>query len=279
MYRVLLPAESLRPYIECYWTFRAAPGTSAQLREHIVVDGRADVMFNFGCGYQRARLHRAQGSDTLRVSHIDAQRTYPVVIEQSGAIHLVGARFRPGGLAAFCLVPMHELSGRLLDLAQLFGPEAHDLEGRLFDAAERPRAQAALLDAFFLKRLAPPRAHAAALACARQIERDPAQHIAALSTQFGYSIRTVDRLFQQKFGFGPKFYARMTRFCYALTALVQDPQRDWPDLLLQGGYCDQPQLIKAFHDFAGVTPEQYRAVLLARQTPYAPNLVQLLQEH
>src|SRR5688572_20174561 len=105
MYRFALPALPLRLYIESYWFIRSGAAESMTLQENIFVDGRADILFNFGVGYQRRSSQDAADS-SLTFSNIDAPREYPVAIRQHGSVDLIGIRFRAGGLAAFVIVPL-----------------------------------------------------------------------------------------------------------------------------------------------------------------------------
>src|SRR5688572_32851803 len=100
MYQFALPALPLQPYIESYWFIRADEGGSLTLNESIFVDGRADILFNFGVAYERSDLTGSTGA-TLPFSNVDAPREYPVAIAQHGSVDLIGIRFRAGGLAAF----------------------------------------------------------------------------------------------------------------------------------------------------------------------------------
>ncbi|MBZ0280033.1 MAG: helix-turn-helix domain-containing protein [Anaerolineae bacterium] len=268
MYRFAAPHHLLQPYIDSYWFLRSEQ--PFPLEEKIFVDGKADIIFNFGCGYQR-------GAMNVPFSNLDAQRHRPVTIAQYGLIHLVGVRFKAGGLTAFLPMPMHEISDLHLDLPTAFGKSAQELENRLYDAALDTPQQVDLLDHFFLNRLALPPAYAWVFHTARRIENAMGNvQLAALSSEMGYSIRTVDRLFQHFFGMRPKFYARITRFHHALALLVRQP--GLADVALTSGYYDQSHFSKDFAAFTGCTPRQYADYLTARSRTPAPNFVQFLQD-
>lgn len=276
MYQLFAPARPLQPFITSYWVFRAR---DAQLQENVFVDGQADLLFNFGCAYTRRYLNASDKSDLLGFSNLDAQRNYPVGIVQQGDIDLIAVRFRPGGLAAFLPLPSRELSNQALDVHAVFGAASRELENRLYDAAGDRAAKIRLLNTFFLRRLRLDTPYEFALYIARQIEAaDGKIAIQELSSQVGYSIRTVDRLFRGWFGLSPKFYARIARFQRALKLLTRDPNISLMDVTLSCGYYDQSHLTKEFSDFTGQTPEQHRLHLLAKAAAPPPNLVQFLQE-
>lgn len=278
MYRLAAPHSLLRPFIDNYWFFDALPGQSAVLEERIFVDARADLLFNFGCGYLRHSLADGGTKESLPRSNLDAQRRYPVLIEQCGDIHLVGVRFRAGGLAAFLPAPMYELSDLTLDVDSALGQAAGELEGRLYDAARDSEMQTALLDDFFLKRLTLPPAYDFCHFIAGRIEAAGGDvRLERLAREAGYSLRSIDRFFRAAFGVSPKFYARIIRFQRALTTLARQPEANLPNLALACGYYDQPHFAKEFSAFAGEAPGRYVDYLQSKRAAPAPNLVHFLQ--
>jgi len=126
------------------------------LHEHIFVDGKADILFNFGAPYQRQNLNDANGNCILSRSNLDAQCRYPIIIAQSGLIDLIGVRFRAGGLSVFTRAPLNKFTDLALDLELIFGATIRDLEARLFEALNDVEHQIALLDSFFLSRYVAP---------------------------------------------------------------------------------------------------------------------------
>jgi AraC-like DNA-binding protein len=271
MYRLYSPAPPLLPYIEQYWALRSTAVTD--LNEEIFVDGRADILFNFGVGYARRNLLGI--AQTLVETHLDAQRTYPVAIAQAGVIDLIGVRFRAGGLAAFTPIPMDQTSDLTIDLAAIWGDAPRTLEAQLYDCPH-DAARVALLDAFFLRRLAPTSNDKLLRYVAERIDALAQPRIAALSDEVGYSIRTLDRLFKARFGYSPKFYARVTRFQRALAAVMSSGV-GFAEIAAACGYYDQAHFTHDFSRFAGSTPAVYRALVQARQDDLPPNLVQFFQ--
>jgi AraC-like DNA-binding protein len=272
MYRLYSPSPLLSPYIEQYWALRSTGATA--LDEAIFVDGRADILFNFGVGYLR---QKASGeAQTLYATHLDAQRTYPVAIAQTGAIDLLGVRFRAGGLAAFTRIPIHETSDQTIDLAALWGSTPRTLEVQLYDCTD-DLGRVALLDSFFLRHLAPT-PYAPLLRYVASLIESPLQpRISALSREVGYSIRTLDRLFKAAFGYTPKFYARVARFQRALALVGAPGEVTFAEIAATCGYYDQSHFTHDFNHFAGSAPAVYRALMLARTDDPPPNLVQFFQ--
>ena len=278
MYQIFLPAPALQPYIQVYWMARSSPGQPESIRENVFVDGRADIIFNFGCAYQRHYLNQPDAADSLNFSNLDGQREYPVAIVQDGVIDLIGVRFQPGGLSAILPLSPDELSNQTIELKLAFGAAALELENRLFEAPDAAY-RVALLNAFFLSRLIVSSPYDFARYVAHFIEAaSGAVNMKDLSAEVGYSIRSVDRTFRHYFGLTPKFYARVVRFQQVLHMLSAESEADLAEITLACGYYDQSHLTHEFADFTGQSPTLYRAHLLEKLTAPPPNLVQFLQD-
>jgi AraC-like DNA-binding protein len=280
MYAIYLPNAPLRPYIECFWFLQTNLTPPAQLEENIFTDGRADILFNFGAPYLRRNAGDQEQAHSLTASNLDAQRRYPVHIVQQGQLHLIGVRFRPAGLAAFLPMPMGQLAGLTLDLHNAFGPAGEELEYRLFETAGHRPQQLALLNTFFIRRLAVGAGHTLVNNLVATIEQHGGQiTVRDLSRTYGYSIRTIDRIFQNVMGLSPKFYARIVRFGRVLNCLLHQPAAAWADIAAGYGYYDQPHFVKEFVEFTGQQPERYRAQLRREEVTTPPNHVQFLQDN
>ncbi|MDX2078535.1 MAG: AraC family transcriptional regulator [bacterium] len=274
MYQFYSPAIPLRPYIENYWILKTQSSQDMPIQEAIFVDGRADILINFGVSYLRGNPQHPLVPITF--SNLDAQRTYPVVIHQIGAIHLIGVRFKIGGLAPFIRYPLYELSDNVFPLGDILGQGACDLEEQLYDIPN-PSAQIGLLDAFFLKLLRLHDSYQLVMTISRQLIARQLS-IQQISADMGYSIRSVDRLFRQMMGFSPKFYARIARVEAVIETLYKNPIISMAELALKFGYYDQAHFSKEFKDFTGQTPLAYREKLRQPIMNPAPNLVQFLQD-
>lgn len=276
MYRLYPPCPPLRPYIDNYWLLRASIPAHAPLTEAVFVDGKADILFNFGAAYQRAG--DAAGARIVARSNVDGQRLTPIQITQTGEVHLIGVRFRAGGLSPFLAMPAHELSGEVVEVEAVFGAAARTLEDELYDLARYPERQVERLNRFLMARLQPSAVHDLVGAMiARLTDRAP-RSIGDLSAEFGYSVRSVDRFFRQVTGFAPRQYLRIIRLGDALHMLCSESDLSLTELALRAGYYDHAHFTHDFKAFTGHTPSAYRVMLSQRRTAHPPNLVQFLQD-
>lgn len=81
--------------------------------------------------------------------------------------------------------------------------------------------------------------------------------VAELSSQSGYSLRHVSRLYNEVYGIGAKDFIKMYRFQNVLAELLADPDRDNSFFIKGAGYSDQAHFQREFKAFMGITPKQY----------------------
>lgn len=276
MYELRSPAAPLRRFIEHYW-FVTSDDAPVDLRVDVFVDGRADLIFNFGAPYLRMR--HGEAAQEHVGSNLDAQRLAPIRIRQRGLVRTAGARFHLGGLGAFVRGPLQPWTDRTPAPAEVFGADALAIAAAL----ERTREideQARVLDDFFMARVVVDVRYEAferALHALTATEgRASVEEVAATA---GVSSRQVDRLFAHCLGIPPKTVGRILRFQGALRALMRDPGGSLAELAAAAGYFDQAHFIKDFKRMTGGVPRGYRGYYPpAGPSDFAPNVVAFLQD-
>ncbi len=277
MYDLRRPARALGPFIENYWAVHSSPEEPVDLRVTVFVDARADLIFNFGAPYLRTVI----GGEAREIdgSNVDAQRLYPIRIEQRGAVHTVGVRFRLGGLGAFSRVALSDVTGETPSPVSVLGPDAVELEDALRRASDLD-ACASLLDHFFLGRLTGAEAHLTfRRALARLEDSDGLVSIGEVARRSGVGARQVARLFSRFLGVAPKRVGRILRFQQALGMLMEDPGCTLAEVSAAAGYFDQAHFIRDFREMSGGVPRGYRGYYPPDgPSDFAPNVVVFVQE-
>jgi AraC-like DNA-binding protein len=156
-------------------------------------------------------------------------------------------------------IPMDRLVDRVVPLDDVLGRESRDLGAKLCEAKDRD-ARVALLDAALGRRLA----HAAPLPSQQLhglhlLRTRPNCDISEIATDIGWSRKHLASRVKDAIGIGPRCFRRLLRF-QNLTGMIgrHAAAPDWARLALDGGYCDQPHMIREFREFSGITPEVYR---------------------
>ena len=81
--------------------------------------------------------------------------------------------------------------------------------------------------------------------------------IREISQETGYSECYVRRAFRTIHGISPKAFEQIVRFQNALDEMAHHKELGIFALAQKSGYFDQSHMVKEFHKFAGLTPEQY----------------------
>ena len=179
------------------------------------------------------------------------QMLSPAIVRPCGETGVLGVRFHPAGLHAFCPIPKQEFQNKIEQL-DLVWPGIHS---KLSEVATSPQ-RLQDLDAFLLASLRQ-QADTRIAAAVSAISGDPCVPIDLLISRTGMSSRTFRRKFSEQVGIGPKVFSRIIRFQNAL----QELQSSSPvEAALNSAYYDQSHMVHEFQQFAGCPP----SVLLAR---------------
>ena len=103
IHRIHPVGPALSPYVEHLWM--AHGRLSTPWRNMILPDGAVELIFNLGDPQKLCHPADRNRSTTFRHSWISGERTAPIVIDESGTVHLVGVRLKPAGAWPFLGVP------------------------------------------------------------------------------------------------------------------------------------------------------------------------------
>lgn len=201
----------------------------------------------------------------VRVHGIPLRRDARRLVGRGAA---VGAKFRPGAFAAFCRVPMPALRGAVLTLDEAFGPDGAGLEAEVLAAAGDgyPDATGTAQVIAAVERFLAPRVpdHDPAFALVQAVTRDmlrraPDVRVATIACDHGVSERTLQRVFREQVGVGPKWVLRRYRLHTAAERIGSDGANDLAGLAHELGYADQAHFANDFRDAVGLRPTAYAA--------------------
>ncbi|QJR15778.1 AraC family transcriptional regulator [Usitatibacter palustris] len=253
------PGARLRPWVRTLWATEAAdsiPG--AATRERVLPTAEMHLVIRVS----DTPLRIFDGIDD-EVGHstsagvLGGIRAQAHLRDVSQPVSAVGAMLRPGACEALFAVPADELTGRHTPLDALWGSAFAPFRAQLQDA----QGLAERLDVFerlLAQRL--PRIRGLHPAVAHALERFAfAPRVTEVVKETGYSHRRFIALFRRTVGVAPKDHLRLQRFQRVLEQLKNDPGIAWADLAQAAGYSDQPHFNREFREFAGITPEGWRA--------------------
>jgi len=234
-------------------------------RNLILPDGAMELILNLGDPQKLCHSPTTGAHTIFKRSWISGERFAPIVVEETGFIHLIGIRFKPGGAHPFFRLPLSELAGRVVELEAVWGAESEDLREQLAAAAD-DQAVFTRLEQWLRQKLAgreiPNRSVAFALD--RIKNGGPGVRIGEIVEATGISHKQLLREFDRRVGLPPKLFARIHAFQDAITWIGHKPAVDWADVAAACGYYDQAHFIHEFRAFTGLTPSAY----MGRRGPF-----------
>jgi AraC-like DNA-binding protein len=183
-----------------------------------------------------------------------------IVRGTGGASSVVGVHFKPGGARAFLGGTLGDLRGLTVLLEDVWGLSVRSLREDL-QACASPSQRIRLLETFLLGRMTTAEPDAMVTLALRRFQASPASAlIQPVQAESGCSPARFIQRFESAVGLTPKRYTRVLRFNAVLGRLVRTGPRDWAEVAVDAGYCDQSHLIHEFKSLTGLTPGAYEPV-------------------
>jgi AraC-like DNA-binding protein len=171
---------------------------------------------------------------------------------------VIGAAFRPGGFRPFMDAPVSTLTGRFTDVEEVFGADGTALAAEIF-AREDAAEAVGRLEAFLAGRRPEPdpSAERAAVIVERIAAWPGLVRVDELAADVGLSPRSLQRLFHEYVGIGPKWVIRRFRMQEAAERAASGTDVDWAELAAELGYADQAHFVRDFTASVGTPPARY----------------------
>ena len=246
------PDPRLRGYVLDYCDYDERTGSFVRRRE--LPSDRVVMIVNLGAPI-RVLTPGSGWSDQLDGFFAGMHDTF-AVSETRGAQRGVQIDLGPVGAHLLLRTPMHELTGRVVELEALFG-RAGALLHEALACADGWEARFALLDDFFLDRLddALSPVPSVTRALGRLRASGGSVRVETLAAELGCSRRYLVAGFREQVGVPPKLLARILRFQRAIGLIGTGP--GWAEIALSCGYYDQAHLVRDFNQFAGSSPGEF----------------------
>jgi AraC-like DNA-binding protein len=256
-YQQYQPAAHLSTFIECYWVYYSPVPRFEE--EKLIPGGRVEMIFHFDSPFHWLISPGKVKGELLSRVHFMGQRDRLFLSRPTGCVHLLGVRFKPGGLSAFTAVPVSDLLNRMVAAADILGPSMNEWEERLY-AQDCDTERVRLLDQLFSGYLrnspgVPPMLGVALNA----IRKDPGEiSVLEICSQTGWYYKKLERAFKASVGYSPSQYCKIIRFNKAFR--MMDKSLSYTEIGHSSGYYDQSHFIKDFYRYAGIAPGEFRLV-------------------
>lgn len=234
------PAPSLREFVEYYWVLHWDLRGRAPHEQRVLPNLSVHATF----------FRKASG--TFGPAH----QSFSYLLD--GIEQGLGARFRPGCFRPFLGRPVRTIADTSVPLIDVFGPAAAIAEQTVL-ASNSDAEMVATVDDLLcskLPALSVPARRAAGIV--ETIARDPEiVRVDQLAAVTGTTRRSLQRLFRDEVGIGPKWAIRSYRLNDAARRVAGPAAVDYAALAAELGYSDQAHFTRDFTAAIGTPPSRY----------------------
>jgi AraC-like DNA-binding protein len=238
----LPPRASLAEFVDYHWLVRW--DVPAPHRQQVV---------------PQPRVHLAAEGGRLLV-HGVSQKPFFRTLE--GAGHVLGAAFHPGGFRPLLRSGVGRISGSVRPAADLLGADDRPVAARILGGHDGAEMVEALEE--YLAGIGPepdPTGRRVTELVAEAERQARITRAELLAAEAGMSLRSLQRLFAEYVGVGPKWVIQRFRILDAVAAAHSGAVTDWATLARELGFSDQAHLTRVFTQVVGTPPAAYRRTL------------------
>jgi AraC-like DNA-binding protein len=231
MYIEHAPSADLAHIVACFWHARVGQET-----HHILPDGCQDWIFHY---------------DSSMSASLIGTMTHAQKIQCIEPTLFFGIRFKPGALSLLTAIPMSHITDQSIALYDAFAVSSATRQAlavgnltlyqfaNIMTLALRQQLAAVDRDKFAL---------------IRHLRHTREGQIQNMAHSMHISRRQLQRLFQNHFGYSPRFYAKVMRFNQLVNRL--HPAKSLIETALEHGYYDQAHMGREIKQLSGLTPSQ-----------------------
>lgn len=200
------------------------------------------------------RIHIAAEHGRLLVHGVSRR---PFVRHLTGRGHTLGASFLPAMFRPFLGRRVSSIADEVHPAAELLGPDDAPAAATIL-ATDDPAEMVAAMEAYLLRLDPAPDDQAEEVRRLVRLAEDDRGIVRAaqLAAAAGTSLRTLERLFGDYVGAGPKWVIQRFRVLEVAARAHAGPV-DWAATAAELGFSDQAHLVRVFRDVVGSPPGTY----------------------
>lgn len=254
LYREFTPNGILSEFIDKYWMVQEHRHSTGIYK--ILPDGYSDFIFCLS-GTAMPKAHENILA-TCESYYVGAMTTYAELKALPAQIDMLGIRFKPGGLSAFCDIPLHEFRNLRINHEEsvfLFPSGFTDRLRALRTTGERiTEIENFLIGSLGKHFTSDPQVSYAV----NQIHSSHGQiPMNDLIDKICLCQRHFERKFKHRTGYSPKEYARIARFRHTSFLLQTTLSGSYQHLAMDCGYYDHSHMVKEFKLLSGASPAAF----------------------
>jgi AraC-like DNA-binding protein len=201
------------------------------------------------------RIHVAAEDGRLFVHGVSRE---PFFRTLTGDGHALGAAFHPGGFRPLLKSSVGALSDTVRPGADVLGRDDRTPATSILDDSDAD-SMVATIERYLLGTEPEPDPAARQAASLVGLVAEHAEIVRAeqLADRGGLSLRSLQRLFTEYVGIGPKWVIQRSRILEAAATAHTGESVDWADLAQRLGFSDQAHLTRVFTQVVGTPPATY----------------------
>lgn len=254
-YKQVPPPEELKNHIRYFFIMETDDVKDLTYSFRTVADGGPGLLFQ-----PEDRGTYYQSDKQLPILFLYGQSTTNVETSLKGKFNTVGVVFYPHVLKTIFGLDATDLTDTCMDLDQQARKQGFHLVEMLSESRSA-KEKIDILSSYLLYLL---RKHSGQVdttmeyALSQILASKGNISMKELNDELYLSERSVERRFKQYVGISPKLFARICRFQASLIQIRNNQFSRLSDIAYENEYADQSHLIRAFKEFAGISPNKYQ---------------------
>lgn len=235
----LAPCDALAEFVDYYWLVRW--NVSRPHRQQVV---------------PQPRVHVAAEDGRLLVHGVIRE---PFFRTLTGVGHVLGAAFHAGGFRPVLKTSVTAVADRAVPALDVLGHDDRPVAERVL-AADASAEMIRALEGYLLAADPEPDPTGREVTALVDEVRRRTDLVRAeqLARHAGLGVRSLQRLFAEYVGVGPKWVIQRSRILDAAAAAHSGERTDWAELAHRLGFSDQAHLTRAFTRVVGTPPASYQ---------------------
>ena len=235
----IAPSASLAEFVDYYWLVRWR--VQEPFQQQVV---------------PQPRVHVAAEKGRLLVHGVSREQFFRTLTETG---HVLGAAFHAGGFRPLLKRSVGSISGSVRTGQDVLGHDDRPAAEQILVATEAGEMVDAL-EAYLLdmEPESDPTAREVTGLVAEAERRTDIVRAEQLAAHAGLSLRSVQRLFTEYVGIGPKWVIQRLRILDAAAAAHSGEPTNWSALAQELGFSDQAHLTRVFAHVVGTPPSAYQ---------------------
>jgi AraC-like DNA-binding protein len=192
--------------------------------------------------------------------YLHGQITKPSKLSYTGNISAFGICFQPHALKCVFGIDANELTDTGIDFNLVKNNKRLDFIGRLADEETAEGRINILSNYLFYQHQSNNRQtdETVKYAIALIVKSKGTLALKELQQKLQLSERSLERKFSQSIGISPKLFSRICRFQESLSQIRTSDYDKLSDIAYENSYADQAHFIRAFKEFTGFSPLEFK---------------------